>query len=653
MLSACARMGSPDGGWYDETPPRIIATTPADRAVNVQTQRIVINFDEFIKLNNATENVAVSPPQLEMPEVKAAGKRIIVELKDSLKPNTTYTIDFSDAISDNNEDNPLGNYTFSFSTGDHIDTLEVSGNVLEAANLEPVKGITVGLYPADGRETPDSATLTGANNAGGWNDSIFRTRPLLRAARTDAGGRFVIKGIAPGAYRIFALQDADGDYRYSQKSEALAFTADVIVPSHKPDVRQDTIWADSVHIRSITPVNYTHFLPDDIVLRAFTETLTDRYFLKAERKDAPRFDLFFSYGHEELPRITGLNFDEHNAFIVEHSLKNDTITYWLRDTALVNQDTLRMAIEYYATDTLGALQLQHDTLEVLSKDPYARRMKRQAEDLKDWQKQQEKKARRGEPADSVMPAKPLGMKWNMEPEMAPDENPWVRFDTPIARFDEQRIHLYQKIDTLWYEAPFEVDTVANAPRTYRLRGEWKPETEYSLEVDSGAFTDIYGFTTKAEKKGFGVKSLDRFSSLVFVFEGMAGRPLVAQLLDVNDKVVKETTTRNGTAQFYYINPGTYYLRAIIDENGNGQWDTGEYAAQRQPEAVMYYPREIECKERWDVSLSWNPAGTKLTAQKPATLVKQKDKENKKTIRNRNAERARELGIEYIEGVTGR
>ena len=169
LLASCARMGRPDGGWYDETPPRVIGASPADGGVNVTEKKVHIYFDEFIKLDNATEKVVVSPPQLEQPEIKSTGKQIKVELKDSLKANTTYTIDFSDAISDNNEGNPLGNYTYSFSTGDHIDTLEVSGHVVQADNLEPVKGILVGLY-------------------GEMEDSCFIKKPMLRVARADSRG---------------------------------------------------------------------------------------------------------------------------------------------------------------------------------------------------------------------------------------------------------------------------------------------------------------------------------------------------------------------------------------------------------------------------------------------------------------------------------
>ena len=145
-FSGCARMGSPDGGWYDDDPPRVLGSNPADKATGVKSKKVTIYFDEYIKLADPTQNVIVSPPQIEMPEIAAKGKKIVVELKDSLKPDMTYTIDFSDAISDNNEDNPMGNYTFTFSTGEQTDTLEVSGSVVSAENLDPVSGILVGLY---------------------------------------------------------------------------------------------------------------------------------------------------------------------------------------------------------------------------------------------------------------------------------------------------------------------------------------------------------------------------------------------------------------------------------------------------------------------------------------------------------------------------
>ncbi len=629
LLASCAKMGQPDGGWFDETPPKVIGANPEDGAVNVKSKKVSIYFDEFIKLDNASEKVVVSPPQLETPEIKASGKKIQVSLLDTLKENTTYTIDFSDAISDNNEGNPMGNYTYSFSTGEVIDTMEVSGYVLESENLEPIKGILVGLYD-------DLA------------DSAFRKKPMLRVSRTDSRGRFVIKGVAPGSYRIYALQDMDANYMFSQKSEKLAFSHDIIVPSSKPDTRQDTLWTDTLHIKSITRVPYTHFLPDDVVLRAFTELQTDRYFLKAERKDATNFSLFYSYGDSILPQIRGLNFNEKDAFLIESTEKKDTITYWLRDTALVNQDTLRMELTYRMTDSLGVLVSQVDTLDVLAKESYEKRQKRLKKEFEDWEKKQKKLKKKGEAYDSVMPPKPLAVKVGVSSQLDPDKNISFTFDTPLEKVDTAGIHLYAKHDTLWYRAPFEFSNQGN--RIYQLRGEWRPDVEYSLEVDSAAFQDIYGLVSDPVKQGFKVNSLDTYGTLlVNIVSDKDSLPLLVQLLNAQDAVVKEVKAVNGVAEFYYLKPDKYYMRMIVDRNGNGKWDTGDYDKDQQAEEVYYYPGFIECKEKWDMTETWNPTERILSRQKPSAITKQKPEKEKK-IKNQNAERAKKLGIQYIPNM---
>ena len=637
LLASCARMGRPDGGWYDETPPRVIASTPADRSTNVSAKKVNIYFNEFIKLDNASEKVVVSPPQLEQADIKATGKKIGIQLKDSLKPNTTYTIDFSDAIKDNNEGNPMGNYTYSFSTGDHIDTLEVAGTVLSAQDLEPVKGILVGLYAE-------------------FEDSCFLKQPMLRVARTDSHGHFVIKGVAPGTYRIYALNDQDGNYCFSQKSEQIAFSHDTIRPSFCDAVRQDTLWLDSLHIKDIKRTGYIRFTPDDLVLRAFEHVQTDRFFLKAERQQANSFSLFFSYGSNQLPELKPLNFDATDRLLIEPSAHRDTITYWLCDTALVNQDTLNIAMTYQMTDTLGNLIAQTDTLQILSKQPYERRLKEAQKSYEEWKKKEEKKRKRGEPYDSIMPPKELAYRLQLESKLDPDRNIRFEFDTPLAAIDTSKIHLYAKHDSLWYVAPMRFnpirtkmwgDSIATeeSKRMYTLRAEWRPDIEYSLEIDSLAFTDIYGLTSAKLKKGFKVSALDDYSSVVLNIQQLSGKNIVVELLNKEDKAVKSVRTNNGSAAFYYIKPGTYYARLFVDTNNNGIWDTGDYNANLQPEEVFYYPYKIECKAKWDMNLSWDITAKPLDQQKPNDIKKQKGEQQRK-IQQRNIERARKLGITY-------
>lgn len=629
LLHSCARMGNPDGGWYDETPPRVTGADPGEGATGVRKKKITINFSEFITVDNPTENVVVSPPQLEAPEIKGRGKSISVQLMDSLKPNTTYTIDFSNAISDNNEGNPLGNYAYTFSTGDHIDTLQVSGYVLQAEDLEPVKGILVGLYDD-------------------LSDSAFRKKPMLRVSRTDSRGHFVIKGVAPGKYRCYALQDADGDYVFNQKSEMVAFSKDVIEPSFKPDVRQDTTWLDSLHIESIARVGYTHFQPDDICLRAFSETQPDRFLVKSERKEADRFTLFYSYGDSILPSISGLNFNADGAFLVQASAKLDTITYWLRDTMLVNRDTLDMVLTHNVTDTAGVLRQQVDTLSLISKMPYEKRLKDAQKKYNDWKKEQDKKRKKNMEYDSIMPREELKLAFTPSGDMDPDQNVLIKSGVPLNDVDTAHIHLYSHPanDSLWYRERYELERLDVC--TFRLKAEWRMQTEYSFEADSATFASIYGKAAGKVKHGLKVRPAESYASLLMTLVGMEGKNVIAQLLDESGKVVKEACTDAGQAEFYYLKAGKYYMRIIIDANNNRQWDTGDYDAGLDPEEVYYNPELIECREKWDMTLTWDPRAKALWLQKPGPLVKQKA-EKGKTIQHRNLERAKKLGIQYIPG----
>lgn len=697
LPTSCARMGNPDGGWYDETPPYVVAATPQDKGTGVKSRRVSIYFNEYVKIDNATEKVVVSPPQMEMPEVKSRGKYITVQLHDSLKANSTYTIDFSDAISDYNEGNPMGNYTYSFSTGDVIDTLEVAGTVLNAEDLEPVKGILVGLFPAEEADTQhvdaDSLALatTVSQPGAAVEDTVssqvrvdsIASPVFIRVARTDSRGRFVVRGVAPGAYTIGALQDLDNNYTFNSLSEIMAFSHETLRPSVFVDVRQDTVWADELHIKDINRVKYNHYLPDNIVLRAFAHKINDRYYLKAERTDAEKFTLFFTapverdtallerigmdYASVRLPSLRGINFDSTDAFVVEPSLKGDTVTYWLRDTALVNQDTLQIEMRTLITDSLKQLNMFTDTLYVLAKVPYEKRMKAKEEELQEWRKSLEKRRKRlsdgEELTDTIMPEPRLRPKFDFQQSITPDAALSVIFPYPLKKVDREAVHLYVEQDSLWYRAPFrfrpvrsDEDMITDSlPRRWEIVSEWIPGAEYSLEIDTLAFEDIYGKTSEPYKTGLQVKRLDEFGTLFVNVKyddttpAAAGKRngtprILVQLLDSGDKPRRTEPVVNGTAEFYYLTGGTYYMRAIIDRNGNGQWDTGDYLKDIQPEEVYYYNGTVETKAKWDITKEWNLTLLPLDKQKPAAITKQKAEAEKK-IQNRNAKRAADKGIE--------
>ena len=217
---------------------------------------------------------------------------------------------------------------------------------------------------------------------------------------------------------------------------------------------------------------------------------------------------------------------------------------------------------------------------------------------------------------------------------------------PLSVADTSAIHLYSKIDTIWYKSDYIFGEIPSQPRCYQIISNWQEGTEYSLEIDSAAFVDIYGNASKAYKQGVKVNGSDTYGNLFMTINVFRDSIVVAQLLNKSDKVVKETVCKDGVASFHYLKPDTYYMRIFIDRNNNGVWDTGEYG-QREAETVYYFPDKIECRAKWDVKESWNPTKVVLYQQKPRELIRQVADKQKKQIKSRNAERARSMGIEYI------
>lgn len=623
IVYSCASMGTPDGGPYDEEPPKFIRSTPKPYAINSKEKKIAIEFDEFIKLDKVAEKVVVSPPQLEQPDIKASGRRVLVNLVDSLKPNTTYTIDFSDAITDNNEGNPLGNFAFAFSTGEVIDTLEVGGTVLGAADLEPVKGILVGLHSD-------------------LSDSAFYKKPFDRVSRTDSRGHFSIRGVAPGSYRIYALMDGNQNYLYDSKTEMIAFSDSIIVPTMEAAMRQDTLWKDTLTIDTIKSVGYTRFLPDDIILRAFKGINERQYLTKSDRDKENHFVLSFSAKADTLPTLKGLNFDEKNAFIIESNNGNDSICYWIKDSLVYQKDTLEIQLDYLYTDTLNQLVPKTDTLFLANKLTREQREKLQKKADEEKEKERKKREKKGDTI-KVEPTKFLTMKVDAPSAFDIYRNIYLAFDEPLASIDTAAIHLEVKVDTLWQQAPFLFMADSVMPRQYQILADWQPDQEYQLSIDSMAFKGIYGLHTDKVKQTVKVKKMDEYGTILLNIKGAAPNA-ITQLLDGSGNVLRQQpVTLEGTADFYFLNPSTkYYIRLFNDRNNNGVWDTGDYDKKIQPEEMFYFPKVWEMKANFEFEENWDIHTVPVEKQKPNEIKKQKPEEQKK-VQDRNKERARKLG----------
>ncbi|MBO5864706.1 MAG: Ig-like domain-containing protein [Bacteroidaceae bacterium] len=622
-IVACASIGSPDGGPYDEDPPVLVKSMPALNATGVTTPKVTLEFDENVKLEKAFENVVVSPPQLQMPEIKYSGKKVMVELFDTLKPNTTYSIDFGNAIVDNNEGNPYENFAYVFSTGETVDTLAVSGTVLNAQDLEPIKGMVVGLHSC-------------------LHDSAFSKTPFERVSRTDSRGRFTIKGIAPGKYRVYALADANQNFLFDQKSEAIAYLPTIVEPHAVPAVRPDTIWRDSTTIDTIRHINYTRFMPDDLVLRVFKEEFLSQYLVKQTRDPHNKLTLYFAVPNDELPQLEGLDFDFTDMYILEKNVRMDTLVYWLKDSSFYRSDTLSFRLSYKTVDVSGDTIYRTDTLSIPSKKRWENVVKQQRRKYEEDEKAFLRMAKslpdydENNPPAFVPKPTPLQVRFGGSTSMDVNGNCSFTFDEPLLSVDTSAISVLLKVDTLWIP----VDRVFNQDSTnlrkYNIYAEWRPGQTYRIDADSAAFKGLYGGVSELFSREISFKSLDDYAAL-YVNIGGVGNNGIVQLLDSRENVVMSSHTSGGQCVFYFIKPGTYYMRLIFDDNGNGKWDTGDFAKGIEPERVSYYHHSLDLRALFEYSQDDWDINTPLNEQKPLEITKQKpDKERRKM--NRNATR---------------
>lgn len=597
VMYSCANIGNPSGGPIDKTPPIFMRSNPTPNAVNVKDRKIEIFFDEIVTLKDPSTKIIVSPAQTEMPRMSALGRKVTVELVDSLLPNTTYTIDFSNSIQDNNEGNAIDNFAFAFSTGSVIDSMRVSGYVLDSRTLEPMQSVVVGLQ---------------SNLA----DSAFHKEKLQRVALTNDRGQFTIRNVSPGSYHIFALKDLDRDYKFGNPTEDIALLDSIIVPSIGSREAADTVYNDLNEIDTIMRATRPAYFPNDILLSMFNEDRKSQYLANNLRVDSTRISLTFAAASDTLPSlsIVGRNDVPDQWYTLERSQTNDTLTYWIRPPHLVSADTLMVATTYLRTDTTSNLSWGTDTLKFT------------------FQRQKAKKKKKNEETDSLeqirfMELHPLanGTQEVYAPLL-------LQTGTPIERYSREAFHLQRKLqnDTTFY--PAEIKSIALrdstlSRRDLMLKVDWEPGAAYTLAVDSLAMTDIYGLQTKPLKVDFNVRKMEEYGNIVFNIPAVRDSAIV-ELLDGTEKIVLRAPVKSHRAELLNLLPGKYYARLFIDRNGNGKYDTGNYDMHLQPEETVYYPGAINLKKNWDVEQTWDIYATPIDKQKPEAIKKNKPERKK-------------------------
>lgn len=612
LLQSCANRGSgPQGGFKDVMPPRLLKGSPANNSYQVNKQRIVLTFDENVALEKPEKNVIISPPQIQPAIVKAIAHKIIVELQDSLLENTTYTIDFTSAIQDNNEKNKLENFVYTFSTADLIDTMQISGHVIDAATLNPIKGMLVGIH----QNTQDTA---------------FTNMAFERITRTDAEGHFTIHNITPGAYKVYALEDIGNNFMYDVPTEALAFSDSIYTTRLEMQAFSDTVWVaktneDEVEVDfsqgdtipddalldlkvdTILSGERAVYYPQNILLRSFVNPKERQYLKDKLRKKEDKMTFIFNTKNDSLPLFTGLNIDLEKQAFIQCSKNNDTIHFWLTDSLAWQQDTLKVVAQYQKTDTANILRWQNDTIIMRF---FHKKKQKEKRGLFNRHKKKEKKR-----------TPHLSVKMNTSLKFDVYKPLEFKFQKPTFLSDSAKAIIQLKVDTLWKDLPTTLVAADSLGFKYTIAHKWQADSTYRILVDSASFYNYYGICNNTIKKQFKIKTLEEYASLKLKIQPHTGFEYV-EMLNKDDKIVRRLPIDSlGSVHFLYMDPGTYYVRLFIDTNHNKKWDTGDFQTHTQPEMVYYFPYTVNLRAFWDMEESWNYLKVNILEQKPLELIK--------------------------------
>lgn len=614
---SCATMGTPEGGPKDVTPPVVVRTNPPQGTLNFSGKRVTLTMNKNVELDQAFSKVIISPAQKESPTIRANAHTVTVELNDTLLPNTTYTIDFADAIKDLNEGNILDGFATDFSTGDFIDSLRISGMVIEARTLEPAAGYLVGAY---------------TNLA----DSAIETLPFERITKTNAKGQFTLRNLKGVPYRIFAINDVNND-KFWDRTEDIAFYDTPVTPTVEHVEFADTIRysrGDSVVIRRIP-----RYLPDDLLLAWFNENYKSQYIKEYQRPERNRLTFILGAPSDSVPRLSALtdsgSVDIWTASVINSSVTNDTIELWMRDSTLIMSDTLQVRLSVWQPDSADVNYWKSDTLQLVYKVP--KKSKKQLKEEEELAKAIEQKRIEDSIAGIVdtVPKVEVPEKFvtfNLENQSTQDiDRPLIfKASEPLDTIMLSGFRMEMKKDTLWVPAAAPAIRLlsANRPMEFIADYEWQPATAYRLTVDSAAVVGIYGAHNRPVSKELTTRALSDYGSIFFNVTGIDSIPAVVELLDGSDKVLRTAPVERGRATFKYLQPGTYYARLYLDKLHNGTYGNGSAykGSFRQPDEVYYFPKKINLKKNWDIEQPWDIYSLPVDMQKPYDIRKVKPKE---------------------------
>ena len=584
-LSTCAKVGSLAGGKKDVLPPVVVKSEPPNFTINFKGQKIEITFDEFIVLDNISQQLVVSPPVENRVDVRLKNKTILINLNNELQDSTTYTLNFGEAIKDNNEGNPFYNYEYVFSTGDFLDSLSVYGRLVNAFDLKP-------------QEDPVSILLYQD-----LDDSAFMKHIPLYVGKTDKEGYFAMNNLKSDTFHIFALKDLNSNYRFDLPDEEIAFldTSIFLTPELFTRHVVDTLAIDSLaamgadslrlskqdSIARLSSKKVTDKLLVDLYL--FRENNERQYITDYSRKEKNRLEFSLNRPVTDSFLITSIEPEQNKWYLLEKNIENDSFRLWIKEPLVIDMDTVRLALTYTGTDSTGNKVSKKDTLIFGYREPVKSKKKTQEE------------------ADTTLKISTI----NNQATLELNQHVVFNAEMPLVAIDTSFFLLRSKEDSLMVPESFVVMRDTTNIRKAQLFCEWKEKTLYGLTLLPKAFTDIYGHVNDTINIKFTTRNEGYYGVLHLNIKGVQC-PVIVQLMDAKESIVRETIVQNdGKVTFDFLKPAQYKVKFIYDCNGNGKWDTGKYIIGIQPEKVAYYTGDINVRSNWEIEISetlGGPAG---------------------------------------------
>lgn len=548
---SCANTSTPpSGGPKDTIPPSMVESKPLPNTtrhpVDPKNSSIILTFDEYVVLKDPAKNFFVSPPLQKRPVTKIKGKSVVFSFEDTLATNTTYTIDLGEGVADNNEGNPFPRMSFAFSTGDEVDSIYTSGNVVNASTMFPMENITV-LFHTD---PSDSA--------------VFNLLPVA-AAKSDKWGYFTVRNIKPGAYRVFAIEDLNNNNKYDP-DEYIAFLDSLFVAD-------SVMRPDRAELLSYDPKDTLGIMsrPVAMQLNLFKEAPT-RQFIRDQKRLTKRsaYIKFASpYVIIDSMEIDGI---AQEKVIREFNVTQDSLTLWFNDQGEI-KDTLLFRVKYHKTD--DSLNTLVSTWEEFKMMPYKKTMK------------ENKLGRMVEVLDTVAKYKVEGAGNTIE-----QVGISILFDFPLINAPLDSIEYYhitakQQKGT----EKFTITQDSTNIRRYTLKqeGEFIKGYEYVLKIPHRVFKDINGNPCDSTEVKYTIPNDDNLSTLYLNLENVEGNYIVELLNDKRNQVYRKFHIQEScTLLFPYLSGGKYSIRFTQDMNKNGILDTGSLLEKKQPEKVLLY-----------------------------------------------------------------